>query len=211
MQATLARASSAIAFGVGGSMTDFPRLTPSSRTQNPMTRSLAACGLGCHREAAWCGLPKRKGDHHMTDFKKLIDDYDRHRATVAKTNKLNKAAVFKTLTEAGITSVTVEFNGEGDSGQIEDITASAGETPVPLPKATVTIRQTGHGQKPSTHDAALKDAIETLCYDYLEQQHGGWENNDGAFGSFEFDVAKRTIRLEFNGRFTDFVTHNHDF
>lgn len=147
----------------------------------------------------------------MTDFKKLIDDYDQHRATVAKTNKLNKTAVFKALTAAGITSVTVEFDGEGDSGQIEDLTASAGGTPIPFPQTTVTIRQSGYGQKPSTRDTPLKDAIETLCYDYLEQQHGGWENNDGAFGSFEFDVGKGTIQLEFNGRFTDFVAHNYNF
>ena len=37
----------------------------------------------------------------------------------------------------------------------------------------------------------------------LEQEQGGWENNDGAFGEFTFDVAERTIELEFNGRFTD--------
>lgn len=146
----------------------------------------------------------------MTDFNRLIADYDRHRATAVKTNRLNKAAVFRALTGAGITSVTAEFDGEGDSGQIENIAASAGKMPIPLPTTTVSIRQSGYRQKPSMSKAALKDAIETLCYDYLEQQHGGWENNDGAFGSFEFDVAKRTIRLEFNGRFTDFVTHNYD-
>jgi hypothetical protein len=54
-------------------------------------------------------------------------------------------------------------------------------------------------------------AIETLCYDYLEQTNGGWENNDGGFGEFIFDVAARTVELEFNGRYTDTFTTNHTF
>jgi hypothetical protein len=32
--------------------------------------------------------------------------------------------------------------------------------------------------------------------------HCGWENNDGAYGDFIFDVAKRTITLDFNERYT---------
>ena len=37
----------------------------------------------------------------------------------------------------------------------------------------------------------------------LEQTHGGWENNDGAYGEFTFDVAERTIKLDFNERISD--------
>jgi hypothetical protein len=57
---------------------------------------------------------------------------------------------------------------------------------------------------------SLHDAIETLCYDYLSQTHGGWENNDGAYGTFEFDVQQRSIRLDFDERFTDTNHHSHD-
>jgi hypothetical protein len=41
--------------------------------------------------------------------------------------------------------------------------------------------------------AKLHEAIDTLCYDYLEGSHGGWENNDGAFGEFHFDVDQRRV------------------
>lgn len=57
----------------------------------------------------------------------------------------------------------------------------------------------------------IRDALEALCYGCLAQSHAGWENNDGAFGEFRIDVAKRTIELEFNGRFTDTWTDNHTF
>ena len=43
---------------------------------------------------------------------------------------------------------------------------------------------------------SLEAAIETLVYDYLETTHPGWEINDGAFGTFVFDVAERTIERE---------------
>jgi hypothetical protein len=43
------------------------------------------------------------------------------------------------------------------------------------------------------------------------EKHGGWENNEGAHGTFEFDVANRTVSLEFNERFVDTTTYNHTF
>ena len=64
---------------------------------------------------------------------------------------------------------------------------------------------------PRTTHVSLHDAIETLCYDYLSQTHGAWENNDGAYGMFRFDVSNRSIHLDFNERFTDTNEHSHDF
>ena len=124
----------------------------------------------------------------------------------------NKATVFEALQAAKITSVEVEFDGEGDSGQIEAITAYQDMTLVELPSTPLTLHQVQFGATdPSTATQSLWEAIETLCYDGLEQEHGGWENNDGAYGTFIFDVSKRMIALEFNGRFTDVATYHHSF
>ena len=41
--------------------------------------------------------------------------------------------------------------------------------------------------------------------------HGGWENNDGAYGEFCFDASARCIHLEFNERFTSSELFTHDF
>lgn len=46
----------------------------------------------------------------------------------------------------------------------------------------------------------MKEAIERLAYDFLEETHDGWENNEGAYGDFLFDVAARTITLNYNER-----------
>nr|WP_255542797.1 DUF6878 family protein [Azospirillum sp. INR13] len=58
-------------------------------------------------------------------------------ATEART--LNKDAVLAALAAAGLSIVTVTFDGYGDSGQIEAIHAQAGKTEMPLPDGTAEI------------------------------------------------------------------------
>lgn len=148
----------------------------------------------------------------MSDTEDFATLYEKNRKAHAEANAINKAVLFDALCAAGITGVTVNFNGEGDSGQIEDINASANGNPAQLPDVQLSIRQIEWGTgKQDSHETAIRDAIEELCYDFLEQEHGGWENNDGAFGEFTFDVAGRTITLEFNARFSDFTTSSHTF
>lgn len=53
----------------------------------------------------------------------------------------------------------------------------------------------------------LEAAIETLAWAYLEQTHSGWQDNDGAYGTFVFSVPDRSIKLEHNVRFTDVETY----
>jgi hypothetical protein len=113
----------------------------------------------------------------------------------------NKAALFDALAAAGITSVLVHFDGSGDSGQIEDIDATAGDQPAEIPNGDIEIAQV-HWGNPEIERSTLsvREAVETLAYDFLEQTHGGWENNEGAYGEFTFDVESRTITLEYNER-----------
>ena len=145
----------------------------------------------------------------MNDFRQ---QYELYLKAVAKANELNKAVVFDALAAACLTRVTVEFDGEGDSGQINGMTAHAGEAPAELPSTSLTLHQASHkGGDLTTTEETLRDAIETLCYDYLTQCHGGWENNDGAYGTFEFDVQNRTVHLDIDERFTDTTNSTHDF
>jgi hypothetical protein len=113
----------------------------------------------------------------------------------------NKAALFDALARAGITSVLVRFDGEGDSGQIEEIDAVCGETPAELPSGEIEIVEPVRGSLEARHiTLSVRDAIETLAFNLLEETHGGWENEDGAWGDFTFDIAERTITLAYNER-----------
>lgn len=143
----------------------------------------------------------------MSDLDAVMAGWERRRNAQAEVNEHNKAAVFDALAAAGITAVHVDFDGEGDSGQINDIIAFIGDARAELPRTDVPIKVLAWGAtEPSSGDAVLHDAIEALCYAYLGEYHGGWENNDGAYGAFVFDVGSRTIGFEFNGRFTDVDT-----
>lgn len=148
----------------------------------------------------------------MNDTDDFTAKYRRHNEILAECNAFNKSAVFDALADAGITTVTVNFNGEGDSGQIEDVTASSGDQTVPVPNVQIEIHRNSWGSD-QTEKArtSLYDAIEKLCYDLLSETHGGWENNDGAFGDFTFRVEDRSIDLEFSARFTDSVNYSHTF
>jgi uncharacterized protein DUF6878 len=148
----------------------------------------------------------------MLDAKDFMASYQNHQKALIEANGRNKAVVFDALAAAGVTTVTVEFDGEGDSGQIESVIACSGDSPAELPETPVTLhRASWQNETLTASTEPLREAIETLCYDYLEQEHGGWENNDGAFGTFAFDVAARSIELEFTGRYSDTYTNTHTF
>ena len=124
----------------------------------------------------------------------------------------NRAALFDALAAAGVTLIVVTFDGYGDSGQIENIEAKAGDTVVAMPAGDVEIAEAIWDQTdPSRATFSIADAIERLAYDLLEQTHCGWENNDGAYGDFTFDVAERTITLDYNERYTASEYSQHVF
>jgi hypothetical protein len=124
----------------------------------------------------------------------------------------NQAALFDALAAAGVTLIVVTFDGYGDSGQIENIEAEAGDAVVAMPAGEVEIAEAIWDQpEPSRSTVSIADAIERLAYDFLERTHCGWENNDGAYGGFTFDVAERTITLDYNERYTASEYSQHVF
>lgn len=122
----------------------------------------------------------------------------------------NKTAVFDALDAAGIATVVVSFDGYGDSGQIERLEVEGAVDTLPAATAEIATPIWGE-QEPQRQSMSLADAIEKLIYDFLGSAHDGWEDNDGAYGEFTFDVADRTIRLDYNERYTASVNYSHEF
>ncbi len=120
----------------------------------------------------------------------------------------SKAAIFAALEQAGIAEVLVEFDGYGDSGQIEAVTfRNAAQEQLPCPEITAGIPGAGGALR----QISLATAIENLVYDLLEIEVSGWENEDGAYGDFLFTVADRAIGHTHNDRFTDTHTTFHNY
>ena len=125
---------------------------------------------------------------------------------------VNKTAVFDALGAAGITIVVVAFDGYGDSGQIENVEAKDGEDLVALPSGVVEIASAVWDQaEPDRTAMTVHDAIERLVFEFLGVTHDGWENSDGAYGDFTFDVAERTITLDYNERYMQSEYSQHLF
>lgn len=128
---------------------------------------------------------------HATDSSWLRDYYkeQRERAVHAGESMMRLTA---TLIERGVVRVTAEYDGCGDSGQIEDVVFLGAEDAV------------------CEIEPGLAEEVEQVLYDLLEGRHGGWENNDGAFGSFAWTLASRELTHEHNDRFTDYETTRHE-
>jgi hypothetical protein len=151
-----------------------------------------------------------------TDSTASLSDWEtkqaEHERRDAELRPFNKTAVFDALAAAGITIVVVAFDGYGDSGQIENVEAKAGEDLVALPSGEVEIASAVWDQaNPERTPMTVHDAIERLVFDFLGMTHDGWENSDGAYGDFTFDVAERTITLDYNERYMQSEYSQHVF
>ncbi|CAM4185078.1 hypothetical protein NOLU111490_11795 [Novosphingobium lubricantis] len=146
------------------------------------------------------------------DHEAWLIEVDTRRAEFVEEMAALKISLFDTLASQGIVRVTVNFDGCGDSGQIEDIIAFDEHGQVELKGLVLPASDSGPDGIPDTEaPEPIEDAIESLAYDLLESEHGGWENNDGAYGEFTFDVATRKITLEHNERFTSSELYTHEW
>lgn len=123
----------------------------------------------------------------------------------------NRAAVFAALDRHGLETVTLTFDGYGDSGQIDDVLAVPEKS---LDLSAITLTQKAVRRNNSVIETVCTDlraALESLCYALLEDVHCGWCNNEGGSGAFVFDTGEGTIRLDFDERYTATETHMYQF
>jgi len=145
--------------------------------------------------------PEPQSAPFQFDYDAWIAEDAKRRAAFAEQLIGFKTNLFDLLEAQGIVLVTVMFDGCGDSGQIEDILAFDERGEVALPEGRLAGANTDADAASTTDDGEpVKDVIESLAYDLLQSEHGGWENNEGAYGEFRFDVADRTITLGCNIR-----------
>lgn len=100
--------------------------------------------------------------------------------------KDNKGVVkfMKFLTELSITMASVEFNGGGDSGDIESSVYDGNDEIL---------------------DLSYDNEVETFLYNRLNNFYRGWEINEGSHGKFVFYPIDNIIQLEFSEHTEDFV------
>jgi hypothetical protein len=123
--------------------------------------------------------------------------------------ELNRKAIFDALRAAEIDSVTVNFDGYSDSGQIEGIKATNGEVELELPHCFVPFYVDASSYNIELR--TLTEAIESIVYDMVDTIQQGRENGDGAYGEVKFNVEDKTIIAEFNERYVECTYSEHRF
>ncbi len=125
-----------------------------------------------------------------------------------------KAKLIAELAAHGVTQLDVTYDGEGDSGQIQEVNAYAAPRDDPdRALLTVPLERTpplsyvdedGHIH---THPH-LHDFVESLAWQVIEHFHAGFENNSGGYGVISLDVRDGVLRLTHNDAIVDYVTTN---
>jgi len=149
----------------------------------------------------------------MTDFKAALAEFSARQAEREAQAQVElqrlKHAVIPALRQAGIAKVEIRFDGGGDSGTVEEIVClDAADSAVPCPEEVLDPSPSDRQDEAVCADPVLLPAaLESIAYLALERHHPGWENNDGASGQLEIDVAETSFVLECNVRFTDYNQH----
>jgi len=139
--------------------------------------------------------------------------------------KYHANLLFDTLSQTKVSSIEVSFEGCGDSGQIESVdytdTNGKGIDEAYLDKVIVkgsaktSYHQWDEKKKQmvltEAKEGNVREIIEEICYDKLGASHGGWEINEGSYGTFHFDVSTRKVRLEYNERIEEVRTSEESF
>jgi len=99
------------------------------------------------------------------------------------------------LKDAGVKHVHIDYDGCGDSGCIESITYTDGQ---------------GSAVDLTGKLAISEEQLFDLFYDLTQARHPGWENNDGAYGEFDWNLTDDALKHTHNDRFTDYDTTEHE-
>ena len=124
-----------------------------------------------------------------------------------ETKKLDatKEVLFDILEKNNVERFSVDFDGSGDSGQIDSINLdkkilSQKVKGICFREGTFWDNEKNESVKKTRDEATVEEVVEQLCYDYLEDKCGGWEINEGSYGEFIFYVDERKVVLDFNER-----------
>ena len=104
-------------------------------------------------------------------------------------NKAGRSELLPQLRALGITEVTAEYEGYGDSGNVEDVVVSPD---------TITL----------TED--LRRRVEDFGWDFAYALSPGFENNEGGYGELTWALEADKIDVSHSNRYIETNTTEHE-
>jgi hypothetical protein len=133
------------------------------------------------------------------EIRRILHEADERRHSEADAARRDRVEILlPLLLQLGITEVFAEYDGSGDSGQIETPVFLSGQAP---PDEEEPIKRA----VPVTAETSEK--VLDLFYKLLEEKYAGWEINEGSYGQFEWDLATDKIQLTHNMRIESVETY----
>ena len=121
-------------------------------------------------------------------------------------------ALFSILEKHGVESIVLLYDGSGDSGQIHSIELDG------KVECMKTINENSEIDMAKFKKAGVKfskeliiDCIEHVSMVLLDDNEGGWEDNEGAMGDITWYIEKKKISIEHRQRIIEFEDREHDF
>ena len=112
----------------------------------------------------------------------IFSDWDKQQKKQESLARKSLRRFCRQLVKLQVDTVTINYDGYGDSGTLEDPLAFQNDKPVKLPRR-------------------LNDLLLEFAESYLT---GGWENNDGACGTFVLNIKDRKFSREHCWRSTEY-------
>ncbi len=138
----------------------------------------------------------------MSDF---LNTYEREQERRKARLPVLQTTLAKLLRRAGAVEAQISYDGEGDSGQIDDVSAyDKARALVPDKPLSPRAKRAFDGL--ILFKDTLYGALEAFAWELLAEHHAGFENNDGAFGTITFDVTACRVTIEHSERISDVVT-----
>lgn len=124
-------------------------------------------------------------NNSQTDFSEMMEKWRAEREAALKTARADLLAALRAL---GVTEVIAEYEGYGDSGNVEDITLQPNDVRL---------------------DADLMRKLEDFAWSLAYNQHPGFENNEGGYGTLTWDISNNFITLDHADRYVE-CSHSFD-
>jgi hypothetical protein len=152
-------------------------------------------------------MPKKEQGLNKIDMSEIMEKIglDMKKSTERATSL--KERILKHLKKIKAGSVTIIYEGSGDSGSVEEVRVfdkegkqlELSEDPAILVELRHTRFSNGNWENVTEEkEVDLEDALEELAYDALAGHHPGWEINEGSYGELNINVKDGTATLQHN-------------